>query len=182
MLSVAMLLAMQAASDLITAPKPEDPATWVLEYPAVIEPYIDDYYGCLRSRGHTSSAVEDPMFEDQHRAHIPLCAKQLAKAQAASNDVLDGRKGYAEYTPERIAATFKTIEFIHVARGRDIDNRLRLHLDQYSTYDAAYLQTPDEAGRGQTRDAVVPEASDEAKRQAIAPNKPQNEVTPNAEN
>ncbi len=182
MLSVAMLLAMQEAGDLVTAPKPEDPETWVLEYPAVIAPYIDDYYGCLRSRGHTSSAVEDPMFENQHRAHIPLCVKRLEKAQAASNAVLDGRKGYAEYTPERIAATFKTIEFIHVARGRDIDNRLRLHLDQYATYDRAYQQTPEEAGRGQTRDATVPEASEEAKRQAIAPNDPQEKVISNAQN
>lgn len=161
MLSAAIVMMLQASGTSVYAPKPEDPETWVLEYPVVIAPYIDDYYGCLRSRGHSAPAEADPVFEDQHRAHIPLCMKQLEKALMASNEVLSGRETYAEYTPERIAATFKTIEYIHVERGRDIDNRLRLHLNQYARYDAAYDTTPEEVSGGERIAADLPPTTQE---------------------
>ena len=161
MFTAAIVMMLQASGQSVYAPKPEDPETWVLEYPVVIAPYIDDYYGCLKSRGHNVNADTDPLFEEQHRAHIPLCMKQLEKAQAASNSALKGKTSLKAYTPERIAATFKTIDFIHVARGRDIDNRLRLHLDQYQTYDAAYDTTPEEVSGGERIAADLPPTTQE---------------------
>ncbi|MEP2735314.1 MAG: hypothetical protein ABJP34_03365 [Erythrobacter sp.] len=159
MFTAAIVMMLQASGQTVIAPKPEDPETWVLEYPVVIAPYIDDYYGCLRSRGHNVTAEADPVFEEQHRAHIPLCAKQLEKATASSNVALQGKVSARDYTPQKVAATFKTIEFIHVARGRDIDNRLRLHLDQYATYDAAYDTTPEEVSGGDRIAADLPSSS-----------------------
>lgn len=161
MFSAAIVMMLQASGQTVVAPKPNDPETWILEYPVVIAPYINDYYGCLRSRGHSAPSQTDPVFEEQHRGHILLCTKQLENAVTASNAALKGKASARIYDPERVAATFKSIDFIHVARGRDLDNRLRLHLDQYATYDAAYKTTPEEVSGGERIAANLPPTTQE---------------------
>lgn len=150
MLSAALILTMQIAAG------PDVQETWVLEYPRIIQDEIDAYYGCLKSRGVVSPPQADPVFEDQHREHIPLCAKQLQKSLTSAKATLIGRKHYEEYDERKIAAAFETIGMIHIERGRKIDESLGRYLDQYATYDAAYEQTPEEVAGGERRAADLP--------------------------
>lgn len=151
-----LLMSMQASGQAATAVLPDDPDTWVLEYPAIIAEDVAEYYGCLKSRGTSASAENPDVFEEQHRAHVPQCIKQLEQSMQRANGALAGRKGYSKFTPDRIAATFKTVEYIHIARGRDLDNRLRLHLSEHETYDRAYQQTPEEVSGGERLAADLP--------------------------
>jgi hypothetical protein len=173
MMGTTIIAILQLAGQSVVAPKPDDPETWVLEYPILIKPYVDDYYGCLRSRGVTATGEELSVFETQHRAHLPLCANKLAKAKKEANEALEGRSRYAEYTPERIGAVFQTIDIIHVERGRDLDNRLRLHLAKHAEYDRAYQQTPEEVSGGKRVEADLPAQSTQT---------PPAQDTPNAQN
>lgn len=162
MLSAILLLALQTTGETDVAVLPDDPETWVLEYPRIIEGDVDAYYGCLRSRNVYVGNTEGGVFEVQHREHVPMCAAQLQKSVKAANALLAKRKHYEAFTPERIAAVFKTIEYIHISRGRDLDDRLRLHLSDYATYDAAYQQTPEQVSGGEQIEADLPPTSQDA--------------------
>ncbi|MDA7787640.1 hypothetical protein N8940_00215 [Sphingomonadaceae bacterium] len=128
----ATLMLGQQGSGTATAIKPDKPTTWSLEYPYMIEPYIDDYYGCLKSR--ELFAGDDRSFEEQHRGAIPQCAKQEARAVKEANEKLASRGRSAETTPEDVAGYFETIRQIHIARGRDLDAQLlmRINGDPYA--------------------------------------------------
>lgn len=157
--TAAIILSLQLSGQGVYVPEPDNPETWVIEYPRIIQEDIAAYYGCLRSRGVSASGTDLPEFEDQHRAHIPLCAKQFQKSLTSANATLSGRKHYAAYTPERIEATLKSISYIHIRRGRDLDNRLRLHLKDHVIYDQAYQQTPEQVSGGERIDADLPPQS-----------------------
>ena len=158
MMSVVLAMAMQAAGTTAIAIDPDDPQTWVLEYPLVIEEDIAEYTGCLRSQMLTAPGDKLPEFEAQHRLHIPLCSKQRAKAIGRANSTLDRLGNYSEFTPDWVERTFQTIEVIHIERGRDIDNRLSLHVSEHARYNAAYQQSPDEVSRGEP---IVAKSSEE---------------------
>lgn len=162
MLSAILLLALQTTGETAVAVLPDDPETWVVEYPRIIEDDVDAYYGCLRSRNVSVGNEDGGVFEVQHRAHVPMCAQQLEKSVNSAVALLEGRKHYEAFTPQKIAAVFKTLEYIHISRGRDLDDRLRLHLSEHSTYDAAYQQTPEQVSGGEQIEADLPPATQAA--------------------
>jgi len=123
----ATLMLGQQAGATVTAIQPDKPTTWSLEYPYMIEPYIGDYYSCLKSR--ELFAGNDRSFEEQHRSAIPQCAKLEARVSKEANEVLNRRGRAEETTPEDVAGYFETIRQIHIARGRDIDAQLFMQIN-----------------------------------------------------
>lgn len=125
-LVLASVLFAQETGAAIVAVKPEDPTTWSLEYPALIEPYIADYYNCLKSR---ELFVGDGItFEIQHRDAIPQCTKMEVRSFAAANAALAKRGRSGSATPQDVAGFFETIRKIHIARGKDLDVQLAMGL------------------------------------------------------
>jgi len=98
-----------------------DEKTWVVEYPRVIQPYVEDYRRCLNFANRIISGRPD--FEEQHRADIPRCADVRTKAVVDSNRTLNGAR--TTMTADEVDALFDNIGFIHVSRGRDVDDQLR---------------------------------------------------------
>lgn len=162
MLSAILLLALQTTGETAVAVLPDAPETWVLEYPRIIQDEIDAYYGCLKSRGVISPRKEKPIFEAQHREHIPKCSKQLENSLTNAKEILIGRKHYEDYDEAKIAVAFETVGMIHVERGRQMDSRLDRYVDQHATYDAAYQQTPEQVSGGEQIEAVLPPTSQDA--------------------
>ena len=123
----ATLMLGQQVGSTVTAIHPDKPTTWSLEYPYIIEPFIDDYYGCLKSR--ELFAGDNLTFEEQHRGAIPQCAKVESRAFKEANAALARRGDSAETTPEDVAGFFETIRLIHIARGKDIDAQLFMQIN-----------------------------------------------------
>lgn len=177
------LLALQAAGQAPVAIKNDAPETWTLEYPRVIQPYIDDYRRCLT--GRMRRITGEATMESQHRADLPACEKEFEEAQANSNRVIGGRGEYAEYTPADIREVFEHIGRIHIARGADLDGQFSFIVRSMQAHDAEYTQ---ERAKGlvlELRDASVvkartdataaaAEAAQEAREQRIETNRQQN--------
>lgn len=120
-LTLAPLLALQAAGASPVAVKNDAPETWTLEYPRIIQPYVADYRRCLTGQMRTVSGVAN--FEEQHRSDIDACRDQSVEAEKAANAVLAGRSDYADMTPSDVHEVFEHIGRIHIARGADLDNQ-----------------------------------------------------------
>jgi hypothetical protein len=116
---VAAPLTLQAAGEAAIAIKNDDPETWVVEYPRLIRPFVQDYRRCLNVANRRVTGVAD--FENQHRADVPRCAEARAEAITASKDMMRGAK--TPMSDAEIETLFENIGRIHVARGADLDRQ-----------------------------------------------------------
>ena len=154
----APLLALQSVGEAVVAIKNDNPETWSVEYPRLIQPYVQDYRRCLAVTNRTVTGVAN--FEAQHAADLPRCAERRAKAVADSNAALAGAK--TAMTPEEVDQLFANIGRIHIARGADLDKQFRQRLAGAEAASTAY-----EAGRPkglviELRDASVVKARTDA--------------------
>lgn len=115
------LLALQGVGQAPVALENDAPETWTLEYPRIIQPFIEDYRRCLTGQMRRVTGQAD--FEDQHRSDVNTCSKEFEEAQAGANRVLSGRGDYQEYSPADIREVFEHLGRIHIARGADLDNQ-----------------------------------------------------------
>lgn len=120
-LILAPVLALQAVGQTPIAIENDNPETWTLEYPRLIQPYISDYRRCLLAGDRRVTGEAD--FEVQHRSDLPRCAEERETAIESANAVIANRTGYAQFTPENVAGIFDLIGRIHVARGADLDQQ-----------------------------------------------------------
>ncbi len=119
--TLAPMIALQGAGQALTAIENDAPETWTLEYPRVIQPYIEDYRRCLT--GQMRRVTGEANFEDQHRSDVPRCNDERAAAEQSSNAAVSGRGEYADYTPADMVEVFDHLGRIHIARGADLDNQ-----------------------------------------------------------
>lgn len=115
------LLALQGVGSAPLAVKNDAPETWTLEYPRIIQPFIEDYRRCLT--GQMRRVTGEANFEDQHRSDVAKCTEDSEEAQSGANAVLNGRGEYEDYTPADISEVFDHIGRIHIARGGDLDSQ-----------------------------------------------------------
>ena len=160
----APLFALQAAGEAAVAIKNDNPETWTVEYPRLIQPFVADYRRCLTVTNRTIAGKAD--LEAQHQTDIARCAAVKAKSIAESNAMLDGAK--TTMSPEEVNRLFDNIGKIHVARGRDLDQQF---LSRMAGADAA--STAYEAGKPkglviELRDASVVKARTDASAAAAA--------------
>jgi hypothetical protein len=137
----APMLALQGVGHAPTAIANDAPETWTLEYPRVIQPFIEDYRRCLT--GQMRWVTGEANFEEQHRSDLPRCIEERETAQESSDAAVSGRGEYADYTPADMVEVFDHIGRIHIARGADLDGQF------------TYLMTRSEAAR-QDYDAERP--------------------------
>lgn len=121
---LAPLLALQATGEAIVAIKNDNPETWTVEYPRLIQPYVTEYRRCLTVANRRIAGKAD--FEVQHTGDVTRCAEARAKAIAQSNADLAGAK--TTLSPEEVDRLFDNIGKIHVARGRDLDQQFNSRL------------------------------------------------------
>ncbi|NNC60213.1 MAG: hypothetical protein HKO05_09505 [Erythrobacter sp.] len=130
---VATLL-MQQASGSVEAVYPDDPTTWTLEYPVRIQPYVADYYDCLRSGSYVIG--DGATFAAQYRQDVPRCEKKRTRFEAEANAAL-AKTGEASATPPMaVAGIFERAQRIHVARGQSLDLAVGTRLSSQPEYDA----------------------------------------------
>lgn len=124
--ALSLVFGLQVVGEFGEAIKNDNPETWTLEYPLVISPHVGRYYGCLRSR----EVVLRPgtNFEMQHRAALTKCAKVRKESLSEANTVLAQRARPGKFGPDQTKATFDTIESIHIARGKDLDQQLAIRV------------------------------------------------------
>lgn len=133
--SAALALSLQAAP----AAQTQDAViseTWELAYDVAITPFVEDYRRCLNYGNRIASGRAD--FEEQHRTDIPRCAKVYEKSIKASKRMME-RRGRAElFTPEDVTRAFDTIGYIHVQRGRFVDDRFKQRRAVLARYRATH--------------------------------------------
>lgn len=120
-LILAPMLALQGAGQTAIAVENDAPETWTLEYPRLIQPYVEDYRRCLTSQMRRVSGEAN--FEMQHRSDVPACADEYEDAQASANSALAGRNEYTDFTPTDVREIFAHLNRIHIARGADLDSQ-----------------------------------------------------------
>lgn len=155
---IAPLLALQATGEAAVAVKNDNPETWSVEYPRLIQPQVADYRRCLAVTNRRIAGKAD--FAAQHSSDIMRCADRRTAAVTEANAALTGAK--TTMTPTEVEHLFTNIGRIHVARGADLDN-------QFSSRMAGALAASDayEAGRPkglviELRDASVVKARTDA--------------------
>lgn len=151
---IAPLLALQATGEAAVAVKNDNPETWSVEYPRLIQPYVADYRRCLTVANRRITGTPD--FAAQHASDITRCSPARTRAIAQSNEVLANAK--TTLSPEEVDRLFDNIGKIHVARGRDLDQQFTSRMTGAATASDAY-----EAGRPkglviELRDASVVKA------------------------
>ncbi len=119
-------LLMQGAGQTYVALPNDVPETWTVEYPSLIQPFVDDYRRCLNITNRMFRGTAD--FEAQHRGDVPRCGQVSVEAQGAANAVLGKRGETARFTPEDVAQTFDHIGRVHIARGADLDGQFRTRI------------------------------------------------------
>ena len=120
-LALAPLLALQSAGTAPVAIENDAPETWTLEYPRIIQPYVEDYRRCLTIRLRRVTGEAD--FEMQHRDDVAACDTESQEAQIAALSALSGRGDYSDYTADDIREIFEHIGRSHIARGADLDQQ-----------------------------------------------------------
>lgn len=155
---VAPLLALQSAGEAVVAIRNDNPETWSVEYPRLIQPYVQDYRRCLGVTNRIVTGVAD--FEAQHAADLPRCAARRAKAVADSNAALEGAK--TAMSAEEIEQLFTNIGRIHVARGADLDKQFRQRLAGAEAASNAYEANRPKGLVIELRDASVVKARTDA--------------------
>ena len=126
MITAALALAMglQANNQSLIAVINENPETWTVEYPRLIQPFVADYRGCLSFTIRYITGVPD--FEAQHRSDVPRCAEVRTKAVADSRNALADAK--TKLDDEQIEELFAAIGSIHIQRGRDLDEQFTIRI------------------------------------------------------
>ncbi len=121
---VAPLLALQTAGETPVAIKNDNPETWSVEYPLLIQPQVAAYRRCLAVTNRRIAGKAD--FEAQHAADVTRCAEERTQSVAAANAEMVGAK--TTLAPEEVEQLFTNIGRIHVARGRDLDQQFTSRL------------------------------------------------------
>lgn len=102
------------------------PETWELVYDIAMKPYIDDYKRCLGYGNLMFNGTAN--VERQHRARLTSCADVRVEAIALSNVALS-RRGRTEKMPHAdVEKAFDTLGYIHIQRGRNLDQQFQLHV------------------------------------------------------
>lgn len=161
---LAPLLALQAVGEAAVAIKNDNPETWTVEYPRLIQPQVADYRRCLVVTDRRIAGKAD--FEAQHAADLARCGERRAKAIAEANELLASAK--TTLSPAQIDELFTNIGRIHVARGRDLDQQFTSRIAGAQAASDAY-----DAGRApglviELRDASVVKARTDAAAAAAA--------------
>ena len=160
----APLLALQAAGETAVAIKNDNPETWSVEYPRLIQPHVADYRRCLAVTNRLISGKAD--LEAQHAADLTRCAAVRAEAIAQSNEVLAGAK--TTLSPEQVNQLFENIGNIHVARGRDLDQQFTSRMAGAAAATDAYEANRPKGLVIEMRDASVVKARTDASAAAAA--------------
>lgn len=124
--AAAILLIAQQGSEAVIADYPDDPETWLLEYPGQIGNYVEDYYNCLKGGDYTVG--DGRGFAVQYRADIPRCAELGTSMERQANERLAPRDGAIRTTPQDVTKIFETVRRIHIARGADLDKMVGIGL------------------------------------------------------
>jgi hypothetical protein len=151
---IAPLLALQSAGEAAVAIKNDNPETWTVEYPRLIQPFVQDYRRCLAVTDRRIAGKAD--FEAQHTGDVARCVKARAAAIAQSNEVLAGAK--TTLSPEQVDTLFDNIGKIHVARGRDLDLQFTARLAGAEAATQAYEANKPKGLVIELRDASVVKA------------------------
>lgn len=164
---IAPLIALQATGEAPVAIKNDDPETWTVEYPLLIQPQVASYRRCLAVTDRRIAGKAD--FEAQHTGDVTRCIKARETAMAEANAALTGAK--TTLSPEQVDQLFANIGRIHVARGRDLDLQFNDRMIGAQAAADAY-----EAGRPkglviELRDASVVKARTDAAAAAAAADK-----------
>lgn len=123
-LFLAPMLALQSAGVTVVAIKNDDPETWVLEYPRLIERQVTEYRRCLTSQHRYIRGLPD--FEAQARKDVPRCAEVREETVASSNAEFAEAK--TKLTAQEVDQLFENIGLIHIARGRDLDQQFTIRI------------------------------------------------------
>ena len=137
--ALALLPFLQSGGESATSIYADEQKSWSLEYPALIEPFVDDYYNCLQS-GMRFVNVE-ARFEEQHAADVPRCATVRSSLETEANALLKRRGKADETTPADVTRTFDILQRIHIERGRDLDDHIRLRAEARERYWAEHQHT-----------------------------------------
>ena len=117
--TLAMMMALQGANEVLAAIDNDNPETWTVEYPRLIQPYVIQYRNCLNAADRRVTGKPD--FQEQHLSDIPRCKKVREEAIALSNaEMADAKTRLTEAETDLL---FRNIGIIHVARGRDLDQQ-----------------------------------------------------------
>lgn len=160
----APVLALQAAGQTFVEIKNDNPETWSVEYPRLIQPQVADYRRCLAVTNRIIAGKPD--FEIQHAVDLTRCAERRAKAVSEANAALVGAK--TTLSAAEVEAVFDTIGRIHVARGRDQDDQLRKRLAASAAANQTYQTTRPKGLVIELRDASVVKARTDATAAAAA--------------
>ena len=131
---IAPLLALQATGEFALAIKNDNPETWSVEYPRLIQPQVADYRRCLGVTNRRIAGRAD--FEMQHAADLSRCAVTRDAATTQANAALAGAK--TTMSPQEVEQLFTNIGKIHVARGRDLDQQFTARLAGAAAASDAY--------------------------------------------
>jgi len=155
---LAPLALLQSSGEAAIAIKNENPETWTVEYPRLIQPYVADYRRCLAVTNRRIAGKAD--FEEQHSADVTRCVKARAEAITQSNAVLAGAK--TTLSPEQVNTLFDNIGKIHIARGRDLDQQFMSRLAAAEAATATYEENKPKGLVIELRDASVVKARTDA--------------------
>ncbi|MEO0058333.1 MAG: hypothetical protein RIT17_1809 [Pseudomonadota bacterium] len=161
---IAPFLALQGVGEVAVAIKNDNPETWTVEYPRLIQPFVQDYRRCLAVTNRTVTGTAD--FEAQHAADLPRCAERRAKAVADSNAELAGAK--TGMTPAEVEQLFANIGRIHIARGADLDKQFKARMAGAQTATETYETTRPKGLVIELLDASVIKARTDASAAAAA--------------
>ena len=159
-LIIAPLLALQGAGQTPIAINNDAPETWTLEYPRIIQPFVEDYRRCLTGRLRTVRGQAD--FEEQHRSDLMSCEAESLEAQESSNAALAGRAESKEFMPDDVRDIFEHIGRIHIARGADLDNQFTFALRSIEANRAQYEEEKPKGLVLELHDASVVKARTDA--------------------
>ncbi|MEP3422508.1 MAG: hypothetical protein ABJN35_12290 [Erythrobacter sp.] len=120
-LIIAPMIMLQGVGQAPMAIENDAPETWTLEYPRLIQPFVEDYRRCLTSQ--MRRVTGEANFEEQHRADVPRCDAESTDAQNAANSALATRTGYSDFTSTDVRLIFEHAGRIHIARGADLDQQ-----------------------------------------------------------
>ena len=163
-LFLAPLMALQGASETAIAIRNDNPETWTVEYPRLIQPQVADYRRCLAVTNRKVTGTAN--FEAQHAADLPRCAEVRAKAMAEANGALAGAK--TAMTPAEIEQLFTNIGRIHIARGADLDKQFNARMAGAAAASQTYETTRPKGLVIELRDASVVKARTDASAAAAA--------------
>lgn len=155
--TVAMMMALQGANEVLIAIENDDPETWVVEYPRLIRPQVVQYRNCLNAGDRRVTGKPD--FQEQHMSDIPRCKKVREEAIATANAEMADAK--TRLTPDETNVLFRNIGVIHVARGRDLDQQFTNRIESVAAAQEEYDANRPEGLVIERRPRVPVETSEE---------------------